>query len=239
MKKIKSIVFNKKNSVIFVLILILVIVIIFKIFTRRVDEYVIEDHKLYQYLSGIKVEYEGKIKLNKTKNKITTINFKDIEINLDSNPIYYKNEKKVIFPENMSVIKAREGTQFRINYYSILYKDLDYCTVEDGNIKSKLYDTVLYDGKDLYFFTSNVTVSYKDEDYELEPLSYIIVDTFNHTVEIYNSKADDYKTFENAEEEVIIKGNNYKLNATYDILYYYDNSIILVKDIAKLKHLSQ
>ena len=210
MKKIKSIVFNKKNSVIFVLILILVIVIIFKIFTRRVDEYVIEDHKLYQYLSGIKVEYEGKIKLNKTKNKI-----------------YYKNEKKVIFPENMSVIKAREGTQFRINYYSILYKDLDYCTVEDGNIKSKLYDTVLYDGKDLYFFTSNVTVSYKDEDYELEPLSYIIVDTFNHTVEIYNSKADDYKTFENAEEEVIIKGNNYKLNATYDILYYYDNSIII------------
>ena len=70
----------------------------------------------------------------------------------------------------MSVIKAREGTQFRINYYSILYKDLDYCTVEDGNIKSKLYDTVLYDGKDLYFFTSNVTVSYKDEEYELEPL---------------------------------------------------------------------
>ncbi len=237
MQKIKSIILNKKNSAILALILLIIITALFVKFTKKVDEYTIEDHKLYQFLSGIRVDYEGKIKINKTKNKVTKINFKDIEINLDSTPIFFKDEEKALFPQTMSVIKPREGTQFKVNYYSTIYKDLDHYTIEDGKTKSIISGSIIYDGNDLYFLTENANVVFGNENIELSPMSYIIVDTFNKVVEIYDSKEDDCKVYENNEEIVKIKNEEYELNATYDTLYYNNTSIILMKNLEKLKHL--
>ena len=199
MQKIKSIILNKKNSAILALILLIIITALFVKFTKKVDEYTIEDH--------------------------------------DSTPIFFKDEEKTLFPQTMSVIKPREGTQFKVNYYSTIYKDLDHYTIEDGKTKSIISGSIIYDGNDLYFLTENANVVFGNENIELSPMSYIIVDTFNKVVEIYDSKEDDCKVYENNEEIVKIKNEEYELNATYDTLYYNNTSIILMKNLEKLKHL--
>ena len=245
MKKIKNFlikigkkIFQKKNIKWLVLLLIIGITFSFFIFRKKVDEYKIEKHDLYQYFMGFKMEYKGSIKLNRDNQKITKITFgKDI-VNLNSTPLYYKGEEKVLFPESMSVIKSKEGKQYRINYFSLVYKDLDYYSVQDGKKNTKLTNTVIYDGRDLYFFIEDVVVSFGENQISLPPLSYIYVDTFNHSVEVYNYKEDDCKVYENISEEVIIKNDNYKVNATLDIMYYNDNSRLLIKDISKLKALA-
>lgn len=235
-KKNKSI--NKKYSIILVTILLIIVTISFFKFTSKVDEYTFESKELYQYFAEEKTEYEGKLTINKSFNKITKINFKDIHIELDSTPIYFKGEHKALFPETMSVIKVKERKQFKINYFSTIKKDIDYCLLEDGNGKSNLKDAIIYNGKDLYFFTDKVNVIFGDKNIELSPLSYIIVNNVDRTVDIYNEEKDEYKIYEENDNEVIIQKGDYKLSATYDILNYKDNSVLLVKDIEKLKHLS-
>ena len=64
-------------------------------------------------------------------------------------------------------------------------------------------------------------------------MSYIIVNNVDRTVDIYNEEKDEYKIYEENDNEVIIKKGDYKLSATYDILHYKDNSVLLVKDIEK------
>ena len=102
MKKIKNffinlikLIFKKKNIKWFVLLLIIILVILFFSFRKKVNEYVIENHDLYQYFTGFKMEYKGKIKLDKTDNKITQITFGDDTVNLDSTPLFFADEEKV------------------------------------------------------------------------------------------------------------------------------------------------
>jgi len=236
--KIKRVLFRKKNIKWFVLLLLLLVMMNYFFFRKKVDEFKIENHALYQYFMGFKMEYKGTIKLNKDDQKITKITFGDDIVNLNSTPLYYKGEKKVLFPESMSVVKPREGLQYRINYYAIAYQDLDSYSIQEGTKSTKIVNTVIYDGKDLYFFMEDVIVSFGNNKIPLGPLSYISVDTFNHSVEVYNYEEDDCKVYENVVDEVMIYNDNYKLNATLDIMFYNDKSRLLIKDVSKLKHLS-
>ena len=235
--KLKSILFRKKNIKWFLLIIIIFIVLLFFIFNKKVKEYKIENHEVYQYFMGFKMEYKGSIKLNKDNHEITKITFGDDSVNLNSTPLYYKDEKKVLFPESMSVIRPSDGTQYRISYYSIFYRDLDYYSVKNGEKNQKITNSVIYDGNDLYFFVENVVVSFGQRNIELGPFSYIVVDTFNHSLEVYDYKDDKSEVYSDITDEVTIKGNKYKINATYDVMYYNDKSRLLIKDISKLKAL--
>ncbi len=236
--KLKNILFKKKNIKWFVLLLVVIITVSYISFRKKVDEYKIENHDVYQYFMGFKMEYKGSMKLDKDDNKITKITFGDDIVKLNSTPLYYKGEKKALFPESMAVVKPKEGKQYRINYYALVYQDLDYYSVKEGNNNIKLSNAVIYDGKDLYFFIEDVKVSFGENQLSLGPLSYIAVDTFNHTVEIYNYNEDEGTIYEDITDEVIIQNDDYKLNATLDIMYYNDKSRLLLKDISKLKHLS-
>ena len=42
----------------------------------------------------------------------------------------------------------------------------------------------------------------------------------------------------NIMDDVIIQNDNYKMNASLDVMYYNDKSRLLIKDLSKLKHLS-
>ena len=235
---LKKIFFRKKNIKWFALLLICIVAYTFFRFQKKVDEYIVENHDMYQYFTGFRVDYKGTIKLNKDDEKITQITFGDDTVYLDSTPLYFNGEKKALFPEAMSVVKPKEGSQFRINYYTTVYQDLDYYSVLDGKKNTKLVNSVLYDGKDLYFFIENVTVSFGEKSIKLGPLSYIIVDTFNNTVEIYDFENDAGALYENVMEEVIIQNDEYRLNASLDVMYFNGKSRLLIKDISKLKQFS-
>ena len=171
-------------------------------------------------------------------NNITKITFGDDVVHLNSTPLYYKGDERVLFPESMSVLKPKEGKQYRINYYSMVYKDLDSYSVIKGKKNILLSDCVIYDGKDIYFFIEDVVVSFGENQVPLGALSYIVVDTLNHTVEVYPYGEEEGVVYDNINDEVIIENDSYRLNATLDIMYYNNKSRLLIKDLSKLKKLS-
>lgn len=237
MKIIKKI-FCKKNIKWFALLLILIIVICFFSFRKNIDEVKLENHNLYQYLSGVKVEYTGVVKLNKD-DEVIKLSFKDVTVELDTTPIYFQDEEKVLLPKNMSVVYPTQGRQFKINYYSYVYRDVNDYYVKDRSVKRRVENAVIYDANDLYFFIDEVSVSFANNNYQLKPMSYIIVDTFNNLVYVYDKEKDEFTIFENIEDEVIISTKKYKINASLDLMYYNNKSRLLLKSIDKLANLSK
>ena len=236
--KIKK--FIKKYGVFILLIaFIIVIVIIQRNFEKKKNTIIIENHNLYQYFEGVKFKYETKIKINKNTNKITKLTFKDVTVNLDSTPIYYADSKTALFPSNMIVSYPKLGSQNKINYYTKIYLDEDDDVyLEYENKKKKLVGTIIYDANNLYFFTEDVTVSYGNNKIDLSPLSYIIVDTLNNKINVYDYKNDNYKIYDNPDKlEVYITNDNLKVNASLDLMYYNEKSRLFIKKIEVLKNL--
>lgn len=236
MKIIRKI-FSKKNIKWVALLIVIVIVYILLSFKEDVDVMTIENHDLYQYLTGFKIEYTGKIKINKTKDKITKLSFIDQEIELDSTPIYYQDEEKVLFPKNMSVIYPLEGLQYKINYYSQAYNDFEEVSVKDRSLEKRLFNSIIYDGGDIYFLTEECSVSFNNTEYKLGRLSYVIVDTLNKVVSLYNYEKDEFIQIENVNDEVIISNGKYRVNASLDLMYYNSKSKLFIKSIESLKNL--
>ena len=234
---LKNKIFKRKNAPYFLLFLVIVAGIVFLLLRKKVDQYVVENHPMYQYFSGNKMDYEaGSIKLDK-EGEITTISFGDYSVNLDSTPLYFADEEKVLFPQSMSVIQPKLGKQFRINYYSSAFKDLDSYSLKDGNSSYNLNNIFLYDGGDIYFFVEKEVITFGEQRIELSPLSFINVNTFDHTVEVYNRATDEAQFFEEVSDQVMIEGDGYKVNASLDLMYFNDSSKLLIKDIDILKHL--
>ena len=236
MKIIKK-VFCKKNIKWFALLLICFIVIIFFSFRRNVDELKIENHDMYQYLTGIKIEYQGSIKINKNTNNITKISFQDVRVDLDSTPLYYQDAVKAIFPKDMSIIYPLQGLQYKLNYFSTIYQDAKDVYVQDGKVNKAVNNTIIYDGNNLYFLPCACTISFGEYSYDLPAMSYLIVDTLNSLVQLYNREKDEFLSFENITDEVIISSGKFQINATLDLMYYNNKSRLLLKTIDKLSHL--
>lgn len=237
MKKILKMIFSKKNIKWLLLIMIIIVVGLFLTLRKDEDVIVVKDNDLYMYSDGIKLEYSGKITINKTKDEISKISFENEETDLDSTPLYYSDIEKVIFPKNMSIVYPLEGTQYKINYFSEAYNEFDEVVVKDKLVKRRLFDSIIYDGKDLYFITTNSKVIFSDKEINLSRLSYVIVNTFSQTVSIYDYENDNYTTYEDVNDDVIITNDKYKVNASLDLMYYGDSSRLLIKDISKLINL--
>ncbi len=237
MKKILKMIFSKKNIKWLLLIMIIIVVILFITLRKDEDVIVVKDNDLYMYSDGIKLEYSGKISINKTKDEISKISFENEEADLDSTPLYYSDIEKVIFPKNMSIVYPLEGTQYKINYFSEAYNEFDEVVVKDKFVKRRLFDSIIYDGKDLYFITTNSKVSFSDKVINLSRLSYVIVNTFSQTVSIYDYENDKYTVYEDVNSDVIITNDKFKVNASLDLMYYGDSSRLLIKDISKLINL--
>ena len=237
MKKILKMIFSKKNIKWLLLIMIVIVVVLF--FTLRKDEdvIVIKDNDLYMYSDGIKLEYSGRISINKTKDEISKIAFLNEEAELDTTPLYYSDMEKVIFPKNMSIVYPLEGTQYKINYFSEAYNEFDEVVVKDKLLKKRLFDSIIFDGKDLYFITTESKVTFSDEEIDLSRLSYVIVNTFSQTAAVYDYENDIYTTYEDITGDVIITNGKYKVNASLDLMYYGDTSRLLIKDTSKLINL--
>ena len=233
MKKI----FSRSNLKWLALLIIIILLAVLFSFQRDIDVVEIKNRSLYQYLTGIKVEYKGKIRINKTKDEITKLSFTDQVIELDTTPIYYKGEKRVLFPKNMAVIYPLKGLQYKINYYSELYEDYDEFVLKDGSLNKRMFDSIIYDGGDIYFLTEKCTVTFGDKKYELDPLSYVIVDTLNNVVSVYNYAKDEFTILENIKDQVIITNGKFKVNASLDLMYYNDTSKLFIKDVSKLVNL--
>ena len=224
-------------SVIAALILIIVIVIII---IGSLNSTTTENHDFYQWYSGQKVEYKGQLTFTR-KEGLTELRATDRKVTLDSTPVYYADENnKVIFPEDMAIVYPNNnGMMYRINHFADI-------TEEDGNIyletnlatktnKTKLEKAFLYDGQDLYFFLERTTITVNGTNYEVSPLSYVIV-RYKQSVEIYNYEKDEYQVIDTTEtQDAKVVTDTYTINMSVDSLQTAEKEQLLIKGLNYLQ----
>ena len=117
---------NKQNILIPVfLLIVLLIAIILYANEYKTNRYAyVDDVEVYQYLSGIKVEYTATISRNK-KNVVLEYENKDYVTTLDSTPVYIKDTNNVIFPKEMSIVFPLDDMQYQVNALSEVYMEND------------------------------------------------------------------------------------------------------------------
>ena len=240
--EVNEIIYKKKSKGKLVLGLISTLVVmtivcvafIVGIYYYRLNRVSIEEDELYQYFNGSKYEYKGKI-LIKKNNEITSVESKDLDIDKNTYPIYYKNNKNlVIFPIDMEVLVLDNiNKTSRINYFTNVEFDGDSAYVIYKDNKKFLGESFLYDGDNLYFFTYPVKVSVDKEEYNLSSGSYMIVN-YKDQVEIYNKDEDDYKVIESHNDDVIAELNDIKINLSTDMIITSSGSRLLIKKVGNL-----
>lgn len=231
--------FIKKNYIWLILLLILLIVAILFAFRGNIDKVIIKDHNLYQYTDGIKLEYTGEIMIDKETDEITQLSVKDVVMELGTDPIYYEDEMKVLFPKNMAVMFPLHGSQYKVNYYTTVYRDLDDIYIEDRSLNRTLKDAIIYDGGDIYLVIDKSTVTIGKEKIDVSPLSLVVANTQNKVAYVYNYDKEELKEFKDLKDEVIISTDSYKVNASLDLMYYNEKSRLFIKSIDKLKNLEK
>lgn len=230
MNKKKNI--KKKDSIktIILVLILIVIILLVSVYLTKLNSEDIVNNEFYQYFGGRKFEYTGAIKITK-KGEITEISTNDVNIVLDSSPIYYKNEKrKVLFPETMlSISPDDNGKTSKIVRFSNLYENDNGIYLESQKKQNKINNSFIYDGNDLYFFIEETTIIANEKEYQISPFSYII-SSYMNGVEIYDYEKDTYEVIE-TEDYVIAKTDSYTINTSIDTLKYGEKEQLLLKNI--------
>ena len=196
-----------------------------------------DDYEVYQYFSGLKYNYTGKATIE--NDEIVSFNDKGEEVTVDDTPIYYQTiNNECILPITMGLFSLNErGVNYRVNYFSKLQAELsnkDEMAFISYNKKKKFIDNAfLYDGKDMYVFPYSVKVVVEDVEYELSPLSYIIVN-YQNSVEMYNKEKDEYHLVDDIKKDVIANVGNTRINLSTDMILFEEGERLLIKNINKL-----
>lgn len=232
---------NIKVVAIAAIVFIVVIVTIFKMIISNESKMVINETDLYQYTGETKLEYKGNVVINKDEDNKTTLEVKndgDETVTLDSTPVYYKDEAKVIFPKTMALVFQKEGTQFKVNHFTIIsLNEFKEATLKDRTTEKMINNCFLYDGNDLYFLIGNYKTVIAGKDYSLSTFSYLRVDNLNGIVEVYDYSNDKMEIIE-TNDEVILVSDTEQINTTLDLIKYQGKSSLLIKKVDKLKNFS-
>lgn len=216
----------------FLLIVLLIAVLLYTMEYKN-NRYAKEsDTEVYQYFSGVKMEYTALIGRNK-KDVILSYSNKDFAVSLDSTPIYLKDKDSVIFPKEMSIFFPLYDKQYRIPALSEVYKknDLYYLNIKNLN---KSYDhAFMYDGKNLYFFFDEVTIEVEGETITLSPMSYLSCSYLN-LLEYYDRETDTYRQIELKSGNVIVQNDVMKLDVSLDKVIYENSFTLLGTDFNSL-----
>ena len=230
----KEFIKNKYNILIPIFLLIVLLIAVF-LYSREYknNRYAeVKEVDVYQYFSGVKMEYVAKISRNR-KNVVLEYENKDFAVSLDSTPVYIKDKDNVIFPKEMSIVFPLKNREYQVNALSELYKENDLYYLNIRNL-NKTYDNVfLFDCNNLYFFIDAVTLTIGKKKIELSPMSYVSA-SYRNFVEYYDYDSDTFKTINIKNEEVVVSNDYMKINVAYDEVVYKDSFMLLTKDFGYL-----
>lgn len=131
---------------------------------------------VYQYFLGSRNDYTAVVTYN-LKNLIVDLGVKEDKLKFTNTPIYYKDEDKVIFPKEMSIIfPYRDGSQYKLYKYATYYVEDGIQFIKNNSDVGNYEDFFMYDGKDLFFFPFESTLYINDKEYmKLGEMSYVRV----------------------------------------------------------------
>jgi len=234
----KEFIKNKYNVLIpiFLLVVLLIAVLLYSKEYKNNRYADVSEVSVYQYFSGVKMEYIAKIGRNR-KNVILEYQNKDFAVSLDSTPVYVKDKDNVIFPKEMSIVFPLKTREYQVNALSEIYKENDLYYLNIRNLNKNFDHLFLYDGDNLYFFVDNVTLTIGKKKIELSPMSYVNASYLNF-VEYYDYDSDTYKTVNITNEEVIVKNDYMTINVVGDEVIYKDSFTLLTKDFSSLSKIT-
>lgn len=233
-----------------IIIAIIFIFVAYRIFksvygsNQKVD---LSGEEFYQYFSGIKREYSGKLEIiniknsESNKNEKTLILDNDATVSLDATPMYYKNEVgKLFLPEKVEVVFPKLKTSYKFEDFSVLYKQNGKIKVRryrDNDSKAKeIEDAFLFDGQDMYLFLKDTKIKVGEDEYELPALSYAYV-SYRDYIEFYDYDKDETVVLQGKEYEEDIKAyiDDYVIDMSIDALEYEDVQQLLIKKLDYIK----
>ena len=235
--KNKIINYLKDNYKLMIPISLMIVVFIAAIIYYKVtifDNYTKEnEEKVYQWLYDQKYEYTGTVSTNR-RNEIVKFIPKDLDIHLDSTPIYYQKKDKIIFPSNMSVVMPTLNcAEYLANKYSYVVVKEENNILVSEKYNNRLGHYFLYDGYDLYFFLDEVKLTINDTKIVLSPLSYLIAKSGKY-ISYYDKKTDTFKTINKTYNNITAETNYYKVNVITDTVDYFGTDVILTGRINEL-----
>ena len=226
-------------SLILIITIILGIIIIAKYYTS-LNSITYENYELYQYFSGLKVEYNGKATI-KHNDSITNIESEGKKVNVGDIPIYFQNiDNECLLPETMELVfPSIKNKSYKVNYFSkIIYDNTDgeeSSFLSYNNKKTFIDKSFLYNGDDLYFFPYSTKVLIDGKSYMLSPLSYIIVN-YKGMIEMYDKENDKYTIIDEHNDDAIAYIDEYKIDLSTDMIMYKDENRLLIKNLDKLSN---
>ena len=186
-----------------------------------------QEVSVYQYFGGVRNEYTAIISYN-LKDIIVSIEDKDKKINYDSTPIYYIDEDKIIFPNEMSIVfPLKDGSQYKVYKYAT-YEGIDKTYTLTSNGKSGVFNNFfLFDGEGLYFFPDEVTIKINDKDYiKLSANSYAEV-IGGYTLTYYDKESNESKVVEIEGKKITAVNNYLDLSLSDRYFTLYDKKLLL------------
>ena len=235
MKKIIDFVKENYKLMIPIILMVLIFVVFFiyySIYSR--DVYKENTDKFYQYFYGSRYEYAAVVTTNR-KGEVVEFKPKDIKIEFDSTPIYYKDSDKVIFPSDMSIVMPTLScAEYLSKGYSLVtFKDGVYSLITN-KYNNKLNHYFFYDSKDLYFFIENVKLSFNDSEVNLSPFSYVVYNNRNNSLVYYDKVNDKYEEFSGVNGDVVVSSEYYNIHLEGDYIDYHGSDVLLTSGIENL-----
>ena len=237
-----------------VLVISIMVIIVIRGYYKKASSITFnEEYVLYQYSANEKFTFTGSIVLTKN-GEITKIDTKEFKGELDNDyPVYFSNiRNSCVLLSNYEVVLLNEKNAiYRIPYFSKINYDAlkgydgisiyhmiaiqneysSYVNISDNELS--LDDSFLYDGNNVYLFTTNATINVGDREIKLDPLSYVEV-LYHNSITIYNHQYDEIEEIE-YDKDVIAFINDHKINLSTDtVLQDGENGRLLIRNLDKL-----
>lgn len=222
----------------FIAFIIIVIICIQK--GKNLNTYRTENVSLYTWFNSEKIEYENSKLVFDRTNSATELKIDDESQSqlVESTPFFYKDERKVLFPQEMDIVqpRANNGQQDRLPSLSFIDGTSTDPQVTFADVKKVMGSTFLFDGNDLYFFINPVTIHANNQDYPLPEFSFATYN-YNHELYLYAYGNDNPIYLEDVDSVLAESDNGYKIDLATDTFEYNGKSRLLVKNINRLEAL--
>lgn len=234
---------KNKNTKTYIIVCILAVIcaiiafFVIRYFYKSTKTISFDDYEVYQYFSGVKYNYTGTATF---EDKILTgMTDKGKKVEIDDTPIYYQSiDNECIIPITMGLFFLNErGINYRINYFSKLETEIsngdELSFIDYNNKKMYISESFLYNGKDMYVFPYSATIKVEGKEYQISPLSYVIVN-YKDSVEIYDKVKDEYFYIDGIKEDVMATIKGIRVNLSTDMIVYESGERLLIKNVNKL-----
>lgn len=245
MAKNKNTTRDKETTVkmLLLLVIIILIVVFYRIFDTTVGfdpKIELDEEKYYQYFYGVMQEYSGKLNfINENDNKKLVLEDGKI-VYLDTTPIYYKEILgKALFANKMELVIPNKGVYKLDDFTQVIQENNNvYLKKMKNENKTSVNNAFIFDGNDLYFFLDEIAIKAGDQEYNISPLSYVIVN-YKDSLEIYDYNKNEYIIIDDDEilqSDIIAinRPDNYIINMSVDSLLTQKSKQLLISNINNL-----